>query len=62
MRVLIPKHPRSVHYHRDGCGSVDHDAAATVARGDAELLGYRAHSCLNTIEDPDADEPREVTA
>lgn len=64
-RVLIPKRPRSVHYHRPGCGNIDERAAAELARQDAEALGYRPHVCVGRPErrqDPDDAGGREVPA
>lgn len=62
-RVLIPKRPRSVHYHLPGCGNIDEDAAAELAREDAEDIGYRAHSCVVRATDgPDPDGRRGVPA
>lgn len=62
-RVVIPKDPSSVHYHRPGCGTIDMGRAAELARGDAEDLGYRAHGCVpRDHEPPDGGGRREVPA
>lgn len=65
-RVLIPKRPRSVHYHTRGCCNIDEEQAAELAREDAEALGYRAHGCVDADpfepSDPDGDGRREVPA